>query len=118
MYEGTCATLLPNADVVAEFAGGDFSYAIARIETHYFANNCFLEENQILRYIDQIRHLPCEIVHGAYDIVCPPTSAYELAQAWPEATYHVISDAGHSSSEPGIQAALVQAMEKMKTIVK
>ena len=30
-------------------------------------------------------HLPCTIVQGRYDIVCPPVTADALARAWPEA---------------------------------
>ena len=58
--------------------------AIARIEAHYFTNNSFLpSENYILENCDTIAHIPCEIIQGRYDIVCPPQSAYELHQKLP-----------------------------------
>jgi proline iminopeptidase len=47
-------------------------------------------------------------------MVCPILSADDLALAWPEATYVVVPDAGHSAMEPGIRAALVAAMERLK----
>ena len=64
--------------------------------------------------LDRIRHLPCTIVQGRYDIVCPPVTADALARAWPEARYVVVPDAGHSALEPGIRAALVNATESSR----
>jgi proline iminopeptidase len=64
--------------------------------------------------VERIRHLPCWIVQGRYDVVCPIATADKLARAWPEARYVVVPDAGHSAWEPGLLAALVQAMESLK----
>ena len=60
------------------------------------------------------RHLPCTIVQGRYDIVCPPVTAEALARAWPEAEYVVVPDAGHSVREPGITRELVAAVRRMQ----
>ena len=56
------------------------------------------------------------IVQGRYDVICPIATADELARAWPEAEYIVVSDAGHSAMEPGIRAQLVGATERMKRL--
>jgi proline iminopeptidase len=77
-------------------------------------NGCFLDEAGLLAGIDRIRAIPATIVQGRYDMVCPILSADDLALAWPEATYVVVPDAGHSAMEPGIRAALVAAMERLK----
>ena len=58
----------------------------------------------VLAHVPRIRHLPCTIVQGRYDIICPPVAADALARAWPEAEYIVVPDAGHSVREPGIDA--------------
>lgn len=113
-YEGACSTLRPNAEVVANFASDQVALSLARIEAHYFHHDFFMEPNHLLDNIDRIRHLPCIIVQGRYDIVCPFLTAWELAQAWPEASFRVIDDAGHSAFEPGTQAALVAATDEMK----
>ena len=39
-------------------------------------------------------------------------SAWELHQAWPEAEFIVVPDAGHSVTEPGIKDALITATDK------
>ena len=115
-YEGSCSTLMPSPETVAYFAGDVVSLGLARIEAHYFKHDIFLPENYLLANVDRIRNIPGVIVQGRYDAVCPIVSADDLHRAWPEAEYHIISDAGHSAWEPGICAALVRACEKFKTI--
>ena len=46
--------------------------------------------------------------------MCPIFTANALHEAWPEAEYHVIPDAGHSAWEPGIQSALLDATDKFR----
>ena len=113
-YEATCSTLRPNGDAVAAMGDGTGALALARLEAHYLAHNAFLEEGVLLANIDLVRYLPCVIVQGRYDMVCPPATADRLAKAWPEARLEVIADAGHSALEPGIRAALLAATEMMK----
>jgi len=74
----------------------------------------FLADSWPWRDINRFRHLPCTIVQGRYDAVCPPVTADELARAWPEARYVIVPDAGHSALEPGIRAALVNATENYR----
>jgi proline iminopeptidase len=113
-YEGACATLLPTAEPLAKFDSDTAALAIARIEAHYFVNNGFLAPNQLLEGVAKIRHLPCTIVQGRYDVICPPVTAAALAHAWPEAEYVVVPDAGHSVREPGTTRELVAAVARMQ----
>jgi proline iminopeptidase len=113
-YEGSCSTLLSSASTVSHYSSDRVAFGLASIEAHYFVNNCFLADNQLLCAIDSIRHLPCTIVQGRYDMVCPIKSANDLHLAWPEADYIVVPDAGHSAWEPGISAQLVATMERLK----
>ena len=87
------------------------SYALAfsRLESHYFVNGAFLEEGQILRDMDKIHDIPAIIVQGRYDMICPPASAWKLAQGWDKAHLTMIPAAGHALSEPGIMQALIAA---------
>ena len=112
LLEGRCATLKPNVNFASHFETPHTALAMARIESHYFINNAFLEPEQIENNIDQIRHIPTTIVHGRYDMVCPVYQAFDLARNWPEAELKIIADAGHSSSEPGIVHELVSATEQ------
>jgi proline iminopeptidase len=109
VWEGSTSKLYTDPAFIERFAGGEFADAFARIECHYFVNKGFFpEDGWILKNIDKIRHIPASIVQGRYDVVCPATSAFELHKAWPESQLHIIADAGHSASEPGIRSKLIE----------
>lgn len=91
----------------------DFAIAFARIECHFFANGGFFkEDNWILNNIDKIRGIPGWIVQGRFDVVTPMDSAWRLKNAWPEAHFDIVWDAGHASTEPGIVDGLVRATDQ------
>ncbi|MBM3357435.1 MAG: prolyl aminopeptidase [Betaproteobacteria bacterium] len=113
-YEGLCSTLLPSPETVAYFAGDNVALGLARIEAHYFSHDIFLPQDALLANVGRVRELPCTIVQGRYDAVCPIVTADELHEAWPEAEYIVVPDAGHSAWEPAICAELVKATERFK----
>ncbi len=113
-YESSCSTLLPDPELVAHFDEDAVALAIARIEAHYFTNHIFLPDNALLAGIERIRHIPCTIVQGRYDAVCPIVSADDLHRAWPEAEYVIVPDAGHSAREPGVARALVAATNRFR----
>jgi len=113
VWEASTSKLLQDPDLMHKFGEDEFAAAFARIECHYFINGGFFEaEDQLLQGVDRIRQLPAVIVQGRYDIVCPMISAWELHQAWPEAEFIVIPDAGHSMTESGIQTALLDACDR------
>lgn len=91
----------------------DFAIAFARIECHFFANGGFFKEDGwILKNIDKIRGIPGWIVQGRFDVVTPMDSAWRLKNAWPEANFDIVWDAGHASTEPGIVDGLVRATDQ------
>jgi proline iminopeptidase len=112
LWEGRAATLLPTAAVIDHFSNPFTALSLARIESHYFVNHSFLQDNQILRDAGRLKDIPGVIVHGRYDVVCPLESAWDLHKAWPEAELHIIDDAGHAAAEPGITDALVRATSR------
>ena len=112
-WEARCATLRPNLEVVEHFVDPYVALALARIEAHYFVNDCFIGENQILEQAGRLDGIPGTIVHGRYDVVCPLDNAFELHRRWKESELHIVRDAGHASSEPGITDALVRATRRM-----
>ncbi|MEM7608853.1 MAG: prolyl aminopeptidase, partial [Myxococcota bacterium] len=114
IWEGSTSRLLPDPNLVAHTADAHFAEAFARIECHYFINEGFLEEGQLLRDVDRIRTIPAVIVQGRYDVICAPKSAWDLHKAWPEAELIMVPDAGHSAREPGIERALVDATQRFR----
>ena len=113
IWEGKTATLKQNKNVLDHFGSPHTALSLARIECHYFSNNSFLAEDQILRDAHKLKDIPGIIVQGRYDVICPMESAWSLHQAWPEAELHVVADAGHSATEPGIVDALIRATRVM-----
>jgi proline iminopeptidase len=118
IWEGRTATLTPKKDVVDFFSDPHVALSLARIEAHYFVHDSFLAPNQILCDVRRLKSIPAVIVHGRYDIVCPIGSAWDLHQAWPEAEFLIVPDAGHSASEPGIVDALVRATINLPSRIK
>ncbi|KAH9945306.1 proline iminopeptidase [Epithele typhae] len=112
-WEMATSKLYVDPAQIAQSEKDDFAEAFARIENHYFVNDGFMRDGQLLaeQEIDKIRHIPCVIVQGRYDVVCPATTAYALKKVWPEATLHIVPDAGHSSREAGTSKLLVQATD-------
>lgn len=53
-----------------------------RIEIHYLANKCFIDEGFIMANSSKLT-MPIYIIHGRYDMVCPPKHAYNLSKAIP-----------------------------------
>lgn len=109
-WEGATSSLLPNPSRVAEFGEDRFAIAFASIEAHYFFNRGFFEtDGQLLRDAVRLAEIPGVIVQGRYDVITPPATAYALSKAWPKARLEIISDAGHTGSEPGNVDAMVRA---------
>jgi proline iminopeptidase len=95
----------------------DFAIAFARIECHYFQNRGFFPNNGwILDNIDKIRGIPGWIVNGRFDVVTPLETAWRLHKAWPEASFEIVWDAGHASTEPGVVDALLRATDGALTV--
>ncbi len=113
-YEGSCLHLLPHPEVAQQFESEAVGLGVGRLEAHYFLHQGFLSEDQLIRNVHRIAHLPAVIIQGRYDVVCPPRSAVRLKAAWPQAVFHMIEDAGHSGFEPGIARALVAATDRFR----
>jgi proline iminopeptidase len=116
LWEGSTISLLPNPERSARFVGDDFALAFARIENHYFHNRGFFEsDGWLLKNAHKLRAIPGVIVQGRYDMATPPLSAWDLHKAWPEAAFHMVADAGHAYSEPGILHHLIEATDRFRT---
>lgn len=110
VWEASCSYLHQDLAFIDSHRGEDFALAFARIESHYFVNGGFFEEEgQLLRDAHRLHGIPGTIVQGRYDVVCPMQSALDLKKVWPEADLVICPASGHSAFEPEITAALVQA---------
>jgi proline iminopeptidase len=113
-YEGSCATLLPSAQMMAEAGDPHVAVGLARIEVHYMRTNRFSPDDLLLRQLARIQHIPCAIVQGRYDLLCPPVTAATLHSMLPGSTLYIVEGAGHSASEPSIRSALISIMDQRR----
>lgn len=89
--------------------------SMARIECHYMFNHLFFEtDDYLLRNAHRLSDIPCHIIQGRYDMICPAECAFELAAQMPQAKMHLVLDAGHASGEPGNTSELIAAMNELK----
>ena len=113
VWEASTSFLRQNRNFMSQLDEPHAALAMARIECHYFINQGFFNSsNQLLDNIDRIRHIPTEIIQGRYDVVCPPKTAWDLHRAWPEATLHIVPDAGHSAFDPANTSVLIEATDR------
>ncbi|KAI8933468.1 hypothetical protein NX059_009206 [Plenodomus lindquistii] len=117
-WELAISQLRPDEEAMEKLEDPKWLLAHARMEIHYFVNGAWLEDGQLLRKenIDKIRHIPTTIVQGRYDVVCPPVTAWELHQQWPESNLFFVDDAGHSATEPGTKKKLVEACDEFASL--
>ena len=112
-WEASTSFINHNPEAVKDSVNSKFALAFALIENHYFINKGFLEdENQLLANIDIVRNIPTVIIQGRYDVVCPPTTAYELHSIWPESELKIAPFSGHSAFEEEITHLLIEATNK------
>jgi proline iminopeptidase len=114
-WEGETISIAGPSALPSRFNEDRFVEAFARIECHYFTNHGFFEKDGWLleQAATRLRKIPGHIVHGRYDMCTPMASAWALKKAWPEVQLDIVSDAGHSSLEPGIIDSLVRATDGM-----
>ncbi len=114
MWEGSTSRLVPDPELIERTGEAGFAEAFARIECHYFINGGFFaSDDYLLQNVERIRHIPCVIVQGRYDIVCPAESAYALHRAWPGSELHIAPQSGHSALEPETTSLLVSATSRI-----
>jgi proline iminopeptidase len=112
LWEARTITLLPSRELEDHHGDDSYALAFARIENHYFVNEGFLEEGQLLRDAHRLADIPGVIVQGRYDVATPARTAWDLSKAWPNASLQIIPDAGHAFNEAGILRALLAATDR------
>jgi proline iminopeptidase len=112
LWEDKIGTLLPAAEPTP--FTDESALAMAKIECHFMFKHLFFEKDDyLLKETHRLAGIPCHIVQGRYDMICPAESAFALAKELPQAVLHLVPDAGHSSSEPGTASELIASMQDL-----
>lgn len=77
----------------------DNSVNSLKIALEYERNGMFLKENELLKNIGKIKHIPTLIVHNRLDMTCPVSQAYDLYRAMDNAELKIVPDIGHGSKK-------------------
>jgi len=94
-WEDAVVSFEPGYERNSRYDDPRFRMAFARIVTHYFHHNAWLEDGILLRDAHRLAGIPGVLVHGRLDLGAPAATAWDLAQAWPDAELH-LADTGHS----------------------
>lgn len=108
-WESRALSINPTPSMINHFSEPRTALSVACLEAHYFMNNCFFEDNQLIDNAEKMKNIPGYIIHGRYDMICQVKQAYDLHKVWPIADLNIIPATGHASSEPGIISALISA---------
>ncbi|APX11486.1 prolyl aminopeptidase [Tateyamaria omphalii] len=98
-------------DPASRYADPGFRLGFARIVTHYFAHQAWLGDDELLKNVAAIAHIPCTMIHSRFDPSCPLRGAWALAQAWPAATLRILGGTAHSALDADMSAAIRTATD-------
>ncbi|TCP56447.1 proline iminopeptidase [Tamaricihabitans halophyticus] len=104
------ASLGPNP----AFADPVFRMAFARLVTHYWRHGSWLAEGAVLRDAGKLAGIPGVLVQGSVDLANLVGTPWLLASAWPGSELRLIDDAGHTSSHPAMETALIEATDRFR----
>ncbi|MBB4683671.1 prolyl aminopeptidase [Amycolatopsis jiangsuensis] len=86
--------------------------AFARLVTHYFAHNCFLEDGAILRQAGRLAGIPVVLAQGMLDLSSLAGTPWLLQQALPDAELVLVGGAGHTTAAPAMEDVLIGATDR------
>jgi proline iminopeptidase len=108
------AVMLLGAAPSPNLATSEMALARARVQTHYLIQDCFLAPGQLLAAVPRLRSIPCHIVQGRQDRVCPPAAAIAVAAQWPQCRLKIIEEGGHSPFTPAMCNPLIEAVAALQ----
>ncbi|MCK5725883.1 MAG: prolyl aminopeptidase [Thiotrichaceae bacterium] len=117
-WEARTATLLPKRSLIDHFTNPHTALSLACLEAHYFVNDGFMEDLEIIKEANAFAHISGFIIQGRYDVICPAENAYKLHDVWTNSELNIVETAGHAASETDIISALISATDTLVELVK
>ena len=93
-----------------------FRLGFARLVTHYWSNNAWLEDEQLLRNMHRLAKTPGVLIHGRLDISGPLVTPWQLHRAWPASRLVVVDEAGHDARDPCMHESIVIATDSFRDV--
>jgi len=110
-WEAALVASHPDSPPPSRFQDPRFRMAFARLVTHYWSHNAWLEDGILLRRAARLSSIPAVLLHGRLDLSSPPDSARELAQHWPGSRLQLLDGAGHGVGSE-MDASIVAATDR------
>lgn len=106
---------VPNLEI--DVASGSVSLPVQAMLTCFYSCN----EDYCRNYVDlldaerlrRMASIPCIAIQGGMDSICPPDTALDLLEAWPQLELRIPLYAGHSMYDPFITNELVLATDRL-----
>lgn len=112
-WEDAHISLTPGHAPNPRFEDSEFRLRFARVVTHYWRNNAFLEDGQILRDAHILDGIPGVLIHGRYDVSSPLETPWELSRRWTTSRLQILDDAGHGGGD-GFPVAVTEALNEFR----
>jgi proline iminopeptidase len=93
-WEMALVAVHPNHAPHPRYEKSAFRLAFARIVTHYWCHNAWLEDGILLREANRLSGIPGVLIHGRLDLGGPLVTPWRLAQHWPGSELVIVSEAG------------------------
>ena len=88
-----------------------FRLGFARQVTHCWRNDCWLDEDELVRNADRLAGVPGRLIHGRLDLSGPLQGPWRLHRAWPDSELVVVENEGHGG--PEMQRAWREALRTL-----
>lgn len=111
-WEAASISIHPHIKPSPKWADPRYRMARARIVTHYFHHNAWLEDGILLRQAHRLNGIPGVMVQGRLDLEAPPVTAWELSRIWRDGELVLVNNAGHSPAYPDISNAVIAATDR------
>jgi proline iminopeptidase len=111
-WEDTHVATHPNYQPDPRYQDPDLRLRLARLVTHYWAHAGWLEDGALVREASKLAGIPGVLIHGRLDISSPAETAWNMAQAWPDAELFLVEQAGHGLGGPNMSDLAVGALDR------
>lgn len=104
--------LVPDSAPNPRFEEPDFALGFARVVTHYWRHQCWLDDAEIISSAGNLAGIPAKLLQGVLDLGNLLGTPWQLAAAWPGSELRMV-DAGHRAAG-GLAEAIVAATDAFR----
>jgi proline iminopeptidase len=110
-WEMAIVAVHPNHKPHPRYEQPPFRLGFARLVTHYWRHNAWLEDGILVREANRLSGIPSVLIHGRLDLCSPLITPWRLTQNWPGSKLVFVGAAGHDARDPGMSESIVAATD-------